>query len=53
MSTFFVKQHYFVDAITGAALFVIMYFLYKLLIVPHYLKKKAQKEEKSQKLLEA
>lgn len=53
MSTFFVKQHYFVDAITGAALFVIMYFLYKLLIVPHYLKRKALKEEKSQKLLEA
>lgn len=44
MSTFFVKQHYFIDAIAGALLFFGLYWLFKLVIVPFYLKKKEQKQ---------
>lgn len=40
MSTFFVKQHYFIDAVTGAALMAIFYFIFKWFIVPPYLRKK-------------
>ena len=43
MSTFFVKQHYFIDAIAGAGLFFALYWLFKLVIVPFYLKKREQK----------
>ena len=45
MSTFFVKQHYFIDAVVGAALMAAMYFLFKYLVVPPYLRKKEAKKE--------
>lgn len=45
MSTFFVKQHYFIDAVVGAGLMAILYFVFKLLITPAYLKRKAKKLE--------
>lgn len=45
MSTFFVKQHYFIDAVTGAGLMAIFYFVFKWWIVPPYLRKKAKKQE--------
>ena len=46
MSTFFVKQHYFIDAVTGAGLMAIFYFIFKLWIVPPYLRRRAKKLEK-------
>ncbi len=49
MSTFFVKQHYFVDAIMGAFLFTFFYFQFKWFFVPLYL---ARKEAKLAKLEE-
>ena len=50
MSTFFVKQHYFIDAVTGAGLMAALYFVFKLWIVPPFLKRR---EAKLQKLEEA
>ena len=51
MSTFFVKQHYFIDAVVGAGLMAILYFVFKWWIVPPYLrhreKKKAEKQEEA------
>ena len=43
MSTFFVKQHYFIDAVVGMGLMVIMYYVADLCI-GKYLKKKALKK---------
>lgn len=39
MSTFFVKQHYFIDAIVGMFLYILVYIVWQL-IVNHFLKKK-------------
>ena len=44
MSTFFVKQHYFIDAVTGALLMAIFYFIFKWWIVPPYLKRREAKK---------
>lgn len=43
MSTFFVKQHYFIDAVAGAGLMAILYFVFKLFIIPSYLARKERK----------
>ena len=43
MSTFFVKQHYFIDAVTGAGLMAILYFVFKWWIVPPYLRRREKK----------
>ncbi len=48
MSTFFVKQHYFIDAVAGALLDLALYYLFKLLIIPAFLKKRAKKAEQAQ-----
>ena len=40
MSTFFVKQHYFIDTVAGAGLMAILYFVYKLFIVPPFLRRR-------------
>ena len=49
MSTVFVKQHYFVDSIAGAGLFLLVYYLFKLIFVPKYI---ASHENKSGEDLE-
>ncbi len=43
MSTFFVKQHYFIDTIVGAGLMAVLYFVYKLFIVPPFLRRREAK----------
>ena len=43
MSTFFVKQHYFIDSVVGASLMAVMYFVYKLFIVPPFVRKREAK----------
>lgn len=45
-STLFVKQHYFIDAVTGAGLMAIFYFIFKLWIVPPFLRKREAKIKK-------
>ena len=43
MSTFFVKQHYFIDTVAGALLMAVLYFVYKLFIVPPFVKRREAK----------
>ena len=45
LSTVFVKQHYFIDAVAGAGLMAIFYFIFKLFIIPSYLRRKEAKLE--------
>ena len=45
LSTVFVKQHYFIDAVAGAGLMAIFYFVFKLFIIPSYLRRKEAKLE--------
>ena len=49
-STFFVKQHYFIDAVAGAGLMAILYFIFKLWIVPPFVRRR---EAKIQEFAEA
>lgn len=43
MSTFFVKQHYFIDSVCGASVMAVLYFVYKLFIVPTFIKRREAK----------
>ena len=45
LSTVFVKQHYFIDMLVGVLLEALLYFIWKLFIVPAYLKRKQAKQE--------
>lgn len=53
MSTFFVKQHYFIDAVVGAILMVVMYFVVKLFIVPPFLRRREKKLQQQSETKEA
>lgn len=43
MSTFFVKQHYFIDSMVGMCLELVLYFVFKLFIVPPFLRRREAK----------
>ena len=47
MSTFFIKQHYFIDAVAGMALMILFYYIADL-CVGQYLKKKELKKEQEE-----
>lgn len=52
MSTFFIKQHYFIDAVAGALLLLAMYFIWKFLFDYLIHKKELKKSEQSEPVSE-